>query len=282
MKRWTGLKAAYAFFFLIVVCIFYFGRTYYLAPSIKKVRMPLYPILRQSGSWGHLLGVIGSFFMVLLLVYSLRRRLRFMKGWGNLKDWLEAHIFLGLSGPILVLFHTGFKFSGIVGISFWSMVLVVISGIVGRYIYQSIPRSLSGMELSRIELEAEEIGLTFELRKRLPRGHPFWAVLAEIERKSGHVSRYSPAYLFGDSLRMRHKLNRALKKIKKLGSKPRRNLLKLILKRQRLIKRRQFLDMTLKVLHYWHILHIPFVILMFLILLIHIYVTFSMGYKWVF
>lgn len=282
MKRWTVLKASYAFFFLITVGLFYFGRTYYLAPSIKKVRMPLHPIFRQSGSVGHLLGGIGAFFMILLLIYSLRKRVRFMRNWGNLNNWLEAHIFLGLSGPILVLFHTTFKFSGIVAISFWSMVLVVISGIVGRFIYQSIPHSISGIELNRIEMEAEEIGITYELRKWLPRGHPFWAVLDEIEKRAGHFPRHGLFFLFGNSLKLRHRLSRALKKVEILDYRKRRKFLKLILKRQKLIKRKQFLDRTLKILHYWHILHIPFVILMFIILLIHVYVTYSMGYKWIF
>ncbi len=65
------------------------------------------------------------------------------------------HIFLGITGPVLVCFHTVLKLSGIVALSFWSMVLVVLSGIIGKYIYELIPHSLSGMELNRIELEAE-------------------------------------------------------------------------------------------------------------------------------
>ena len=89
-----------------------------------------------------------------------------------------------------MLFHSVFKFSGIVAIAFWSMALVVASGVVGKYIFTLIPRSLSGMELNRIELEAEEIGLTFEMRKLLPAAHPFWQRLAahrERGRPPGRV-----------------------------------------------------------------------------------------------
>ena len=280
MKMRRGVKAAYITFFLAVAGLLGYGRTYYLASPSRRVRLALHPVLRQSGSVGHFLGILGVLFMVLLLGYSLRKRLRFMWAWGNANDWLEVHIFLGISGPVLVLLHTVFKFSGIVGISFWSMALVVVSGIVGRYIYQSIPRSISGTELSRIELEAEEIGITYELRKRIPRGHPFWDRMAGFEASL----RATPSGLLRglrEGSRMRSAFDRTIKKTKVLGSAERRKLLRLVLKRQKLIRRKQFLDKTQKILYYWHLFHIPFVILMFLVLAIHIYVSLRMGNTWI-
>jgi hypothetical protein len=280
MKMRLGLKTACVTFFLAVAGLFVLGSTYYLAVPSNRVRLPLHPVFRQSGSVGHFLGILGALFMVLLLGYSLRKRLRFMWKWGNANDWLEVHIFLGISGPVLVLLHTAFKFSGIVSVSFWSMALVVASGIVGRYVYQSIPRSISGTELSRIELEAEEIGITYELRKRIPRGHPFWDRMADFETSlrttpSGFVRSVR------EGSRLRATFNRTLKKTKALGSKERRSLMDLVLKRQKLIRRKQFLDKTQKILYYWHLFHVPFVILMFLILAIHIYVSVKMGNAWI-
>ena len=70
----------------------------------------------------------------------------------TLKHWLEFHIFLCTVGPILVLYHTSFKFGGIVSVSFWSMVLVVLSGIVGRFIYIQIPRTIQGKEIDMQDL----------------------------------------------------------------------------------------------------------------------------------
>ncbi len=281
MKSNAALKGAYLLFFLLGAGLLYFGGAYYLAPAARKVRHSLHPVLGQSGSLGHFFGILGALFMVLLLAYSLRKRLRFMRGWGSLNTWLEAHIFLGFAGPMLVFFHTDLKFSGLVGLSFWAMVLVVASGIVGRYIYQSIPRSVSGMELSAIELEAEEIGQTFELRKLLPQGHPFWATYEALEKqrvealKSGALSR------FGVGIRSRGEFRKGLKEAGALTSAQRRRLLKIILKRQKLLKRQQFLGRTEKVLYYWHLLHVPFVLIMFLILIIHVYVALRMGYRWI-
>jgi hypothetical protein len=280
MKIKLGVKAAYVIFFLAVAGLLGFGRTYYLASPSQRVRLPLHPILRQSGSVGHFLGILGALFMVLLLGYSLRKRLRFMWKWGNTNDWLEVHIFLGISGPVLVLLHSVFKFSGIVGISFWSMALVVLSGIVGRYIYRSIPHSISGTELSRIELEAEEIGITYELRRRIPRGHPFWDRMADF----GENRRAAPSGFLAslrDGARSRAAFNRAMKKTKALSFAERQKLLKLVLSRQKLIRRKQLLDRTQRILYYWHLFHVPFVILMFLILAVHITVSIKMGNTWV-
>jgi hypothetical protein len=282
MKRPSPLKAAAFLFTAMVIGLLVRGGGYYLAQPQRKPRLPLHAVLTSGGSWGHPLGIIGTLFMVLLLAYSLRKRLRFMKNWGKLNVWLDVHIFLGLTGPILVLFHTDFKFSGIIGISFWSMVLVVLSGIIGRYIYQSIPRSLSGMELNRIELEAEEIGLTFELRKWLPREDPLWAVLTEMEAKGTSVSTSRILFPFVDMWTMGARLRRSLKKTEILEAEPRRKLSKLIMSRQVLLRRKLFLDRTMRVLHYWHLMHLPVVILMFTILIVHVYVAVRMGYRWIF
>jgi hypothetical protein len=269
---------------LILFCsaVFFLGRDYYLAPAFRKARHPLNSILRQSGSVGHLLGIIGTFFMLLLLLYSVRKRCRFAGGWGSLNIWLSAHIFLGMAGPALVLFHSVFKFSGIVSIAFWSMVLVVASGVVGKYIFALIPRSLSGMELNRIELEAEEIGLTFEMRKILPADHPFWQRLAAMESESGRRSRWEHLHLLFEPARLRRQLQRLLGNSLELGRRQRKKLVALVVKRHMIHHKAQLMQQTLRILHYWHLLHQPFVIIMFLILFVHIYISIRLGYVWKF
>ena len=87
-----------------------------------------------------------------------------MSRMGLVKHWLEFHIFLCTLGPILILFHTAFKFGGLVAISFWSMVAVFLSGIAGRFIYLQIPRSIEGRELDLNEVRAMKTNLTENLR----------------------------------------------------------------------------------------------------------------------
>lgn len=262
--------------------LFFLGRDYYLAPAFKKARHALNPVLRQSGSLGHLLGILGTLFMLLLLLYSLRKRFRFAARWGNLNVWLSAHIFLGVAGPVLVLFHTVFKFSGIVSIAFWSMVLVVASGVVGRTIFALIPRSLSGMELNRIELEAEEIGLTFEMRKLLPVAHPLWERLEAIEKEAGRPSRLEHVHLVFEPALLRRQLRRLLEKSPVLDRMQKKRLISLVVKRHMLHHKAQLMRQTARILHYWHLVHQPFVVIMFLILVVHVAVSIRLGYVWKF
>ncbi|MCP6726220.1 hypothetical protein NL526_29605, partial [Klebsiella pneumoniae] len=77
-------------------------------------------------------------------------------GWlnrlGSARHWLDFHVILGLTAPVIIAFHASFKFHGIAGVAFWIMLSVAVSGVVGRYVYAQIPRSLSSAELSLKEL----------------------------------------------------------------------------------------------------------------------------------
>jgi hypothetical protein len=279
--KWRYIpRFLYTLLFLFSITLFFFGRDYYLAPAFKKARHPLHHLLRQSGSAGHLFGIIGTLFMLLLLLYSVRKRFRFARKWGNLNIWLNVHIFLGFAGPVLVVFHTVFKYNGIVAITFWSMLLVVASGIVGKYIFALIPHSISGMELNRIEMEAEEIGLTFEMRKLIPAAHPLWQKLAAIESRDHPSSLLEPLRLLFEPFKLRKQLRRVLHGFSASERRTQKKLLALVVNRHMIRRKAKLLQQTMKVLHYWHLVHQPFVIIMFLILLLHIYIAAQMGYTW--
>ena len=132
---------------------------------MREYIMMATPSLKPSGIVGHGIGIFGSLFMVVgVISYMARKRYRFMSRMGILKYWLEFHIFLCTLGPVLVLFHTAFKFGGLVAVSFWSMVAVFLSGIAGRFIYLQIPRSIEGRELSLNEVRATKGDLAEEIR----------------------------------------------------------------------------------------------------------------------
>ncbi len=84
------------------------------------------------------LGWLGFCVMALTNLYILRKRIHAMQSWGSLQGWLNWHIFFGLLGPTFILFHCDFKVRGLVSISFWSMVISFLSGIVGRYFYMQL------------------------------------------------------------------------------------------------------------------------------------------------
>ena len=128
------------------------GYEYYSTPLEERFFNDQHIFLKPSGSWGHGFGIVGTLMMIIgVSIYMLRKRIRLFFNLGYLKHWLEFHIFLCTVGPILVLYHTAFKFGGIVSVSFWSMVLVVLSGVVGRFIYVQIPRTIQGQEMGIIK-----------------------------------------------------------------------------------------------------------------------------------
>ena len=129
---------------------------------------PSHTTLKPSGTWGHGFGIIGTLMMIFgVAIYMIRKRAKSLIRLGYLKHWLEFHIFLCTVGPILVLYHTSFKFGGIVSVSFWSMVLVVLSGVVGRFIYIQIPRTVQGREIDMKDLASMREDLAEKLKTEM-------------------------------------------------------------------------------------------------------------------
>lgn len=105
---------------------------------------------------GYNLGLVGGSMMLVLLVYSLRKRAAFMKKAGPISGYFAFHMFLGVAGPVLVLFHSTFRIGALNSrIALYSMLLVAGSGLVGRYVYRHIHRGLYGRETTLAEAEQQ-------------------------------------------------------------------------------------------------------------------------------
>lgn len=94
---------------------------------------------------GRTLGVVGVMLMLITqTVYSARKRSRQAARWGSMESWLRAHVVTGLVGAYLIILHSSWRFNGLAGIVTLLMLLIVISGFVGRYIYTTVPRTEGG------------------------------------------------------------------------------------------------------------------------------------------
>lgn len=222
-----------------------------------------------------------------VVIYMIRKRSRKLFTFGYLKHWLELHIFLCTVGPILVLYHTAFKFGGIVSISFWSMVLVVLSGVIGRFIYLQIPRTIQGKEIDIKDL----ISMRQELQAKLHNEMLFDSRLLDELDELASPERYksidlleSLIFWLKDSIRIRKFLFKLKKNVIRAGfSKYRRKELINKAQAEIILSRRLGMLRTMQSLfRYWHIAHLPFAIVMFLIMIIHIAVTIAFGYRWIF
>ena len=265
-----------------------YGYNYYLTSNEERFFHELHKSLKPSGVIGHGLGIIGSLMMIIgVSSYMLRKRVRRFIRLGLLKHWLEMHIFLCSVGPILVLYHTAFKFGGIVAVSFWSMIAVVISGIIGRFIYIQIPRSIQGQEYSLDELKSLNQDYTDRLKVDFGIDDILIGKLEHFRNIQIHIrvnfflisgliikDYFANKKLVGEIRReliSREIKSRNVKEIVKLCNS------KLILSR-----RITLLHSVHIIFKYWHIIHLPFAIIMMIIMMVHVGVAVAFGYNWIF
>lgn len=105
---------------------------------------------------GYWLGIIGGSLMLSLLLYPLRKKIRFFHRLGSTRRWFRMHMILGLLGPLLVLYHCNFQLGSFNSrVALYCMLLVAVSGIVGRHFYAAIHRGLYGRKLTLSELRKE-------------------------------------------------------------------------------------------------------------------------------
>lgn len=272
----------------VTILLGIYGFDYYTTSLEERFFNTNHDLLKPSGALGHGFGIIGTLMMIVgVSTYMIRKRYRKFFNFGYLKHWLEFHIFLCSVGPVLVLYHTSFKFGGIVSVSFWSMVLVVLSGVVGRFIYLQIPRTIEGQEISINDLNSIKEKLAIKVRSVMSEDS---STLLEFERISS-ADRYKSfrlitavGFFIRDYFGIR-KVMRLLKmRIKLLGiGKTEKDELIKAAKSEIIIARRIALLRTFqKLFHWWHIFHLPFAIAMFVIMVIHVAVTIIFGYKWIF
>lgn len=273
---------------LLIAGLLVHGYSYYATPLANRPHHPDYRALRPAGSLGLLFGLIGTVMMILMHVYSVRKHFKWARSLGSSQFWLNWHIFLGVMGPLFIMLHTSFKFNGIVAVSFWSMVAVALSGFVGRYLFQQIPRNIKGEQKSLEELNrdldafpvstGEHFGLTKGAIARLDE-------LSEPER----TPRAGPLRVllrqFVDDLMLPMTVRRYRREIGLTLNLPRAAVRDLanIVRQQALLKRRiVYWEEMRKVFHYWHVIHKPFAIVMYVIMALHIGVAMWTGYGWIF
>jgi hypothetical protein len=260
---------------IIIVTTFYLlytGYSYYNTPLEERFYHPRHNWFKPSGIYGQGLGILGTIMITFgVTIYIARKRYNFLAKYIRLKYLLEFHIFLCTLGPILILFHTAFKFGGIVSIAFWSMVAVVLSGVIGRFIYIQIPRTIEGRALSLNEVKHMKTDVT--------------TVLSDKYKLDKNIIDMIVSYTNEQNVSGNYKSTRSLRKELKsinLPKKERNSILKMIKNELSLSRKIGRLETMQRLFKYWHVAHMPFALIMLVIVIIHIGVTLTLGYKWIF
>jgi hypothetical protein len=283
-EPWVGVKAfshvlvlagAVAAGVALALLVGLDGWEYYRAPLGSRGYLPQHQLLRPSGPVGLALGIGGLIAMLGTLPYALRKRWRRLGAIGTNKGWLETHILLGALGPVLVTFHTSFKFNGIISVAYWLMALVWASGFVGRYLYVRVPRTIRGAELSRAEVEARLEALRDEVRS-LPA-----PVLREIEGFEASLATRAPgvADLFLGEFRVRTRLAWFRRRLgAQLDVDAAHAAVALVSERAGLSRRLVHLERARRLFELWHVFHRPLVFGMFAIVAVHVAIAVFFGY----
>jgi hypothetical protein len=233
---------------------------------------------------GYALGLIGGSLMLGLLLYPLRKRLHFMHEWGALKHWFRFHMVGGVLGPVLVLFHSTFHIGSFnAAVALACMLLVVASGLVGRFIYRKIHHGLYGSQASLKELEqtlAQECASLAPVLSRMP------LVNQEVERFATLVShrpagRYERALHFlslgAKRMLAGRRLRRALAAYAAAETDPLvashanlKALLQTIDSALQAVQRRAQFSTYERLFSLWHVIHIPFLCMLVITALVHV------------
>jgi hypothetical protein len=262
------------------------GLSYYNTTLEERFFHPGHEAFKPSGILGHGLGIAGSLLMIIgVFSYMARKRNRSLMRIGILKHWLEFHIFMCTLGPVLVLFHTAFKFGGIVAVSFWSMVAVFLSGVIGRFIYLQIPRTIEGRALSLSEVKDMKSDMSDILSTSLMLDEESRKIIIDSTKKKVEVLHEN---FIARSFRKSRADKRSIRKIRTLLVKnnvPREQYLKILSLVKNEISLNRKIDRLVimqSLFKYWHVAHLPFALVMLVIMIVHIVVTVTFGFRWIF
>jgi len=263
------------------------GLEYYLLPLDERAFSELAPLFAPTGLIGHGMGIVGTALIALGVAgYMARKRLDFLARAGALRHWLQVHIFLCTLGPFLVLLHTTFKFGGLVSIAFWSMAVVVLSGVFGRYVYVRIPKTINGsfLTLAAVTEKARETSqrIAAQTGIRLEELEGMLAPAAATPRGLGLGS--ALGFALREDLRQRRAMRdlRGFLQGRQVPGPLQRPVLALADEQRRLRQQALLLHPFQRLFRYWHVVHLPLAIVMFVILGIHVIVAVLFGYTWVF
>lgn len=217
------------------------------------------------------LGWLGFGIMCLTNIYVIRKRVPALHKYGKLQTYLDWHIFFGLLGPTLILFHCNFNVRGLVAISFWSMVISFLSGVIGRYFYLQL---LQAKTTLRSTLDIYEQGFDKYLKSKsglkkkhmdLAKAHALSMALGGTG--AGQLQGTSLANFLFRSFQGDVRLFLSLPPTPWPGS---RTIRKMLRDWARMRRRLIFMNYYKVIFGYWRTFHTPFAIFMYIVAVIHI------------
>ena len=116
--------------------------------------------VRPQDTLGYWVGVAGASMLLLLFIYPLRKYAGWMRRIGTVKGWFWFHLSMGVTGPWLILVHSGFHVGSTnAAVALYSMAVVVASGVIGRFLYVRLNSHIEDAE-ERLQRVRRRAGLS--------------------------------------------------------------------------------------------------------------------------
>lgn len=264
------------------------GFSYYISSSAVRMHHPLRPYFKSSGFVGQSLGLLALALFLFIWLYPIRKKVRWLAHTGALARWLDFHIAAGLLAPLIAATHASWRFTGLIGLAYAAMLVVVLSGVIGRYLYSRIPRRRNGVEMTRDEIGGERRRLLGELSEAtdLTPGEieDILAVRPASERASAFRA---VARMVADDRGRRRAVRALVRRIAKQGrgagsvdSRTLRRVARLARREMALNQQLRMLDALQRVFRLWHAAHRPVAITVLLAVVIHVSVAVAVGQTW--
>jgi len=248
-------------------------------------------LVAESGI-GYWFGIIGGSMMLILLIYPMRKRFRRWAVIGSVKSWFRIHMILGLAGPVIIIFHSGFKLGSFnSSVAFFCMLTVALSGLVGRKLYEGIHHGLYGSKVHFEEFYSGDKLASMLLRRTgIDRRKQMDGELSGAERRlalrradtndSSIADEYDEIEEkltnlhtgINRSLGFYRSMNSRISKLRRQINKSNLNQKAKKLIYHRLKDLRSICSLGTKeiLFSYWHILHLPLFIMLILSGLVHV------------
>jgi hypothetical protein len=267
------------------------GLPYFVLPAADRLRSPLHPWFRPSGLVGQAAGIAAFALFIFLWLYPLQKKFRWLAFGATRALWLDIHVVAGLCVPFLATLHAAWHFSGLIGLGYGAMMIAWLSGIVGRYIYVRIPRSRNGVELTRDQVETERRAVL----RQIVDSTGIDGELLEHALLAGASPTISPdmsamkavAVMLADDVR-RWKTSRQLEwswqgasaAEQRVDRAARARLHGLMRHEIALMQQARMLDVTHRLLRYWHVAHKPMAIVALFAVVLHVGTAIVLGVTW--
>jgi thioredoxin reductase/Pyruvate/2-oxoacid:ferredoxin oxidoreductase delta subunit len=278
-RRLQATRAIYVAIGLSVLAFLTWkGWGYYPLSHLERGVSPLHKALRSSGSWGHGVGIVATAIMLANFLLAIRKRARALNGLGDIRGWLDFHVFAGFMTPMVVAFHAAFEMhSNLSDWTYAALAVVVVTGVVGRYIYGMVPAHSGERAGEMEELAADFKQLTLFAAPELTQTAGGAAILdrATAPVRSGSLVALFLRFPFETvSLRIRMRLLKRRLQFPEHYPDLRAALVRLARLRWQL----RFFKSLKRLLRGWRLFHASLAIFLVLILAAHIGVSLYLGY----